>query len=73
MQTVKRVEVDTNFSWYGGHTPALSREDVARLGLKPGERVVAFMPGDDRDVWNGTVRFDPSVPEHYHWYVELDR
>jgi hypothetical protein len=70
--SVKRVPVDTNFNWLGPDKPALSLEEVEQFQLTVGEKVVAYQPGDDSDVWNATVRYDLSVPEQYRWYVELD-
>lgn len=66
---MKRVEVDTNFNWLGAGCPALTQRRAEELGLSVGERVVAYQ---DDDEWPGIVRFDPTLPHQYQWYVVLD-
>ncbi len=65
------VEVDTNHSYLSPRFPTISAVEVARLNLKVGQEVIAFMPPDPEDVWLGIVGFEPALPETWQWWVEL--
>ena len=66
---MKRITVDCNFNWLGPSKPALSHAEAARWNLHPGERLTAMQ---DDDEWLGVVVFDPSLPDQYQWYVDLE-
>lgn len=65
------VEVDSNHSYFGPHMPTIEAAVVEAMGLVPGQRVIAFMPPDPVDVWNGVVGYDESLPERWQWWVEI--
>ena len=68
---MKQVSVECNFNYLGGSFPAVSHGEVKSLNLKINEKVIAFQQGDEEDLWEGVVKFDPSLPEIYQWYIEL--
>jgi hypothetical protein len=64
-----RVEVDCNFYYFNPTTPTISKGCIERLKLSINQKVIAFQ---DDDEWVATVKFDPSLPERFQWYLEFD-
>lgn len=66
-----RVPVDTHHYHESPKCPAIAAEVVARLDLRRGQEVIAYMPPDPEDVWLAVVRHDPNLPEPWQWWVEI--
>lgn len=65
---MKKIEIDTNFNFLGPCYPTLSLDEVRKLKLIVGEKIIVFQ---DNDEWNGIVCHDKTLPQMYQWYIKL--
>jgi hypothetical protein len=71
-QPLQRVIIDTDSYYESPIKPMLRLSDVITLNLQPGQQVIAYMPTDPDDEWFAVVRYDPSLPEGWQWWVDLE-
>ncbi len=57
---MKKIAIDTNFNFLGPYYPALSFDEVRKLNLIEGEKIIAFQ---DNDEWEGIIHFDKTLPQ----------
>ena len=69
VNTMIRVNIDTNYYYLSPNKPAITKKEVIDLGLNINQRVIAVQ---DEDEWTGVVKHDPSLPEQWQWYVQLE-
>jgi len=66
---MKRIPLDTNYNCLGPDKPILSPKKVVYFKVEINERVIVVQ---DDEEWVGTVKFDPSLPEQWQWYIEIE-
>lgn len=64
-----KLSIDCNFNQLGFSKPTISPFEIEYFSLKEGDVVVGFQ---DEQEWEGTVRYDSSLPEEMKWYLDLD-
>lgn len=69
VRKIKKIEIDTNFNWFGPMKPVISTFEIEYFNLKVGEIISGFQ--DDQE-WEGIVKFDVACPEGMQWYMELN-
>jgi hypothetical protein len=64
-----KISIDCNSNFLGFDKPTLSPFEIEYFSLKEGNIVIGFQ--DDLE-WEGTIRYDSTLPEGMNWYLELD-
>lgn len=62
------VSIDTNHYWESNYWPAVGVKKANKLGLVPGQQVIAYM---EEEAWMAVVRHDPGLSDSFAWWVEL--
>lgn len=64
-----KLSIDCNFNHLGFSKPTISQFEIEYFSLKEGNIVIGFQ---DEQEWEGTIRYDSSLPEDIRWYLDLD-
>lgn len=69
-QSIKvKLSIDCNFNHLGFSKPTVSPFEIEYFSLKEGDIVIGFQGEQE---WEGTIRYDSSLPEEMKWYLDLD-
>ena len=64
-----KISIDCNFNYLGFTKPTITLFTVQYFTLKEGDIVLGFQ---DEQEWEGTIRYDASLPEEMEWYLDLN-